>query len=629
MTVKNILSTLRVEKTSTNGVDKKSTNGVSKTFKINCYPDKPITEIIVNGFFTVDHQWNVKYWNEGAEKLLGVRSKDIVGKNLWEEFVGSIPLDFYAFYHKAFLNDIPVHFEEYWGEMGAWFDVITYHCDGHLSISFKSSNPSSNLESPVLKLKTLTELYRFVTEVTNDCLWEWDLQRKQLFWIDGGHKRVFGYPIENALIPQSFWESRLHPDDKERILTSLNNVLSTGSACIWEDEYRFKKVGGDYAYVHDRGHIIYDDDKQASRMIGATQDITSRKLTEIKLLESEQKLSLIARQMENAIIITDADEKITWVNSAFTLITEYKPEEVIGRKPEDFLQGKETDPAMVEYIRQRVKVKQPYDCEIINYSKSGRKYWIHIQGQPLLDENGAYERYFAIQTDITERVLLENKLVDERLSRQQEITDAVLTAQENERSDIGKELHDNLNQILGATKLYIEMAKTDEELREMCLDKSSGYIKDVIEEIRKISKTMATPGLHAIGLFDCIKILLDDLIIIHPIKIKFHRNGINDNELNEKLQLNIFRIVQEQLNNIIKHANASTVSIDLRRHGNDIELFISDNGQGCTVSERGKGVGIRNIMSRAELYHGKAEIKSKPGEGFHLKVMLQDPGLPQ
>ena len=102
-----------------------NTNGVKKTGNNNGYSHKPITEIITNGFFTVDNKWTVKYWNKAAEKLLGVQSKDIVGKNLWEKFAGDIPLDFYAVYHKAFLQDIPVHFQEYWGEMGAWFDVIT------------------------------------------------------------------------------------------------------------------------------------------------------------------------------------------------------------------------------------------------------------------------------------------------------------------------------------------------------------------------------------------------------------------------------------------------------------------------------------------------------------------------
>jgi PAS domain S-box-containing protein len=477
-----------------------TTNDAGKTG----YLGKPITDFITNGFFTVDQHWTVKYWNKAAEKLLGVPAVDMIGKNLWEEFAGAIPVDFYAVYHNAFIQDIPVHFEEYWGKMGAWFDVITYHCDDTLSVSFRSRNHPAHSGRLQQQLKTINELYRFVTQVTNDCLWEWDLQTREVFWIDGGHKRVFGYQIENALIPQSFWENHLHPDDKIRILDRLNKMLKEGSDSTWEDEYRFQKADGSYAYVHDRAHIIYDADQVPCRMIGATQDISVRKLAEIKLLESERQLA------------------------------------------------------------------------------------------------------------------------QERSTKQKEIIHAVLAAQENERSEIGKDLHDNLNQILGAAKLYIEMAKTDEENREMCLHKSSGFIVNVIEEIRRISKTLSTPGMN-MGLFDSIRMLLDDLIMVHALKIEFQTTGVAEEDLDERLQLTIFRIVQEQLNNILKHAKATCATINLTRLANKITLLISDNGNGCNILEEETGIGISNIKSRAELYHGKVTIVSLPGEGYALKVVLPLP----
>jgi PAS domain S-box-containing protein len=466
------------------------------------YLNKPITEIITNGFFTVDQRWTVKYWNKAAETLLGVPAAEIVGKNLWEEFAGALPVDFYAVYHNAFIQDIPTHFEEYWGKMGAWFDVITYHCDDTLSVSFRSHSHPAHSGRLQQQLKMMNELYQFVTEVTNDCLWEWDLHTRELFWIDGGHKRVFGYQIVNALIPQSFWENHLHPDDKVRILKKLNKTLSAGSDSTWEDEYRFQRADGGYAYVHDRAHIIYDVDGVASRMVGATQDITVRKSAELKLLESEKKLAR------------------------------------------------------------------------------------------------------------------------ERLTRQKAMIHAALVAQEKEREEIGKELHDNLNQILGAAKLYIEMAKTDDENREMCLEKSSNFIVNVIEEIRRISKTLSTPGM-IMGLFESINILIDDLITVHAIKIEFQENGINEEDLDEKLQLTLFRIVQEQLNNILKHANATCATINLTKQENEIILLISDNGNGCNILKEGKGVGIMNIRSRAELYHGIVTAVSNPGEGYALKVVLR------
>jgi PAS domain S-box-containing protein len=458
----------------------------------NGYPMKSITETITNGFFTVDRKWIVKYWNKAAERLLGVSAKDIIGKNLWEKFTGIIPLEFYRIYHKSFVEGVPLHFEEYWGEMGAWFDVITYYCDDTLSVSFKSSNHRTYAAQ---QLKLMNELYRFVTEITNDCLWEWDLRAKELFWIDGGHKRVFGYHVENALIPQSFWENCVHPDDRVGVLARLNKAISEGTDPLWEDEYRFKKANGDYAFVHDRGHIVFDAGRQATRMIGATRDIT-------------------------------------------------------------------------------------------------------------------------------EKVLLENKLVQERMANQKEIIGAVLAAQENEREEIGEELHDNLGQLLAVAKMYLQMARTNENKREIFLEKSSGFIEDVIVQIRKISKKMVIPPTHIIGLLDNIKNLINDLAGVHPLKIEFYEEGIIEEELDKKLQLVIYRIVQEQTNNILKHANASRARIHLRRQDDEILLIISDNGKGCDIAKESDGIGIINIKSRAELYGGKATFISSEGTGFKLEVVL-------
>ncbi|MEO7982586.1 MAG: PAS domain-containing protein [Bacteroidota bacterium] len=238
------------------------------------------------------------------------------------------------------------------------------------------------------------------------------------------------------------------------------------------------------------------------------------------------------------------------------------------------------------------------------------------------DSDGLATGLYGITHDVTERVLLENKLVSERLTRQREITNAVLTAQETERADIGQELHDNLNQILAVAKLYIQMSRTHENDREMYLEKSCGFIQEVIVEIRKISKTLVIPGTHITGLFDNIKNLITDLTLIHPLIIEFSEGGINVDDIDDKLQLTIFRIVQEQVNNILKHANAVNATINLTREKNDIVLLISDNGGGNDLLKQIEGVGVINIKSRAELYDGKVSIISKPGKGYELKVVL-------
>jgi signal transduction histidine kinase len=131
------------------------------------------------------------------------------------------------------------------------------------------------------------------------------------------------------------------------------------------------------------------------------------------------------------------------------------------------------------------------------------------------------------------------------------------------------------------------------------------------------------------GLVDSINNLIDDLKVIHLIKIEFHEEGINEEHLDEKIQLNIFRIVQEQLNNILKHAKATKATIHLTRNANEIILLISDNGQGFDILKERKGIGLISITHRAELYNGKVMIVSNPGKGVQLKVILPYPKLLQ
>src|SRR5580658_9815551 len=101
------------------------------------YSGRPITESVLNGLFTLDGQWKVRYWNKAAEKLLGVPARDILGKDLRKEFAEIMPKGFSKFYRKAFLQDIPVHFEKYWREKKTWFDTIAFHCEDILYVSFK------------------------------------------------------------------------------------------------------------------------------------------------------------------------------------------------------------------------------------------------------------------------------------------------------------------------------------------------------------------------------------------------------------------------------------------------------------------------------------------------------------
>jgi len=349
----------------------------------------------------------------------------------------------------------------------------------------------------------------------------------------------------------------------------------------------------------------------------------SRDITEKKKINDELAiLSLIAKETSNAVFIADEDGKISWVNEAFTKITEYALPEIVG-KESSILLGPESDPKTVEYLTQKIKYKEPFDCDIINYSKSGRKYWVHMVGQCVHDENENCIKYFSIQTDISEKVHMREKMSEENLKKHKEITEAVISARENERQEIGKELHDNINQILSATKLCIELAKSsDARNRKSLLTKSTSNIKLAIEEIRKLSKNLETQSIADLGLCGSIRMLLEDVMMANSIKFEFVHHELSEDALTENLKLNIYRIVQEQLNNIIKHSRATHGTIYLDGNENEVELLISDDGQGFDINSHKTGLGLRNIIGRAEVHHGKVTIDSTPGKGSQVKVIF-------
>ncbi|MDD2792840.1 MAG: PAS domain S-box protein [Sediminibacterium sp.] len=130
-------------------------------------------------------------------------------------------------------------------------------------------------------------------------------------------------------------------------------------------------------------------------------------------------LSAIAEESTNALVVTDTEGRIDWANKAFTRITGYTLEEVKGRKPGSFLQGPESSKETIGYLRTQIRNQQPFVCELINYHKSGKPYWIRINGQALFDQHGEHTGFFAMEEDISEEKIKENKLkaYDERFRK--------------------------------------------------------------------------------------------------------------------------------------------------------------------------------------------------------------------
>ncbi|HYH16672.1 MAG TPA: PAS domain S-box protein [Flavisolibacter sp.] len=427
-------------------------------------------------------------------------------------------------------------------------------------------------------------------------------------YINQACKEVWGYEPEE-LIGTCCFELIVN-DDRDASYQALNQYLKDNVARECENEY-----------YHKDGSIVAMSwvgrwDKKDGLLYTTGKNVTERRKQEKEM----EMLSLIARETVNSIVVMDPDFRITWVNTAFINTTGYTFYEAVGKAPYDLLLGPDTDKKLIQQTNEKLKNGEAGTIEIVGYTKKKRPYWSSIQFQPLFDKKGNLDKIIAIVTDITEKKKLQTKL-DLQLSRQQKrITAAVIQAQENERTQLGRELHDNVNQVLTTVKLFNEIIGESVTKHKDLVQRSAVYLQTCIDEIRRISKRLSIPPLSEVGLIELTRELVDSINLTNKLEVTYSLKGMHEIPISQELQLAIYRIMQEQLNNIIKHADATMVTIALAYENNQLRLAIKDNGKGFDPQARRSGIGITNIRSRAESLDGAFQLESAPGKGCLIKI---------
>ena len=236
-------------------------------------------------------------------------------------------------------------------------------------------------------------------------------------------------------------------------------------------------------------------------------------------------------------------------------------------------------------------------------------------------ENGLPVKMIGSLQDVSMLKELENELADVRLQRQKEISETVIRVQEKERTRIGHELHDNVNQILSTVKLFFDGIKPSGSEQKQLKEKSIEYLLLAIEEIRKLSKELVTPQLKKETLAENINAIVTDIQLTGALKISFVHN-IHDELLSPGKKITLYRIVQEQLKNIIKHSQATTAKIRIQFKDEYVSLEIKDNGKGFDPHQTRQGIGLAKIHERTQFYNGAVDIQASVGKGCILNVRI-------
>jgi len=319
------------------------------------------------------------------------------------------------------------------------------------------------------------------------------------------------------------------------------------------------------------------------------------------------------------IISVVGNGSIIRANRAACRLLGYSKKELLTRNRKDiFLIREESYKKML--LERTVEGSARADLSIIR--KDGKLWPCEITSVIFKDARGVTNSITSI-VDRRERLSVQKKIdVENERSVASNLTVAVVEAKEMERSDIGKELHDNVNQLLGISMLYLDMARKDIKNGEAYLIHSSEYTFTAIEEIRKLTKGLMTDTIKDFGLCAAIEDIARDTMEACPVKIYCKLEPTLERAMSDKFKMNAFRIVQEQLNNILKHASASDIHITMAEKKSEFALSIADNGIGFDNTKKlnHTGIGISNIISRADSYRGRARFISKPGKGCKLVI---------
>ena len=473
------------------------------------------------------------------------------------------------------------------------------------------------------------EWIKCIAKTSYDVMWDWNIATDEIY-VSDSVEEVFGYKVKNNTIKYTDFIKRLLPEEKDIVKDKLDRILASGNKS-WKDTYMVRCSDGSLVSTTARATIIRDEKQQATHLIGAIQDVA--RIEDLKIKWKRQT----SQQDEQSEMFRVADGLSIDIIWDWNLQTD---EVHIGEGFEELFGYAIPDNTV--HIDSWHNYLHPDDREAVKNGLSDvitsmAAHWAQAyrftradgsiatvlgRGSIMRHADGKAYRMIGSMQDLSKQRILEERLEQEIRLKEKQIEIAMADAKETERVDIGKELHDNINQLLGTSRLYLAMAKEGGEEGEKYLNRSSEYMLTAIEEIRKLTQTLTTDTFKDLGLVEAMHDLVQDTMEINPMKISCSTENFVEASVTDRFKLNVFRIVQEQLNNIQKHAFARKVVIALLQDKTSIYLSIADDGVGFDTAKKRDGIGIANINSRVGSYNGTIDLTSQPGQGCILTIVF-------
>ena len=445
-------------------------------------------------------------------------------------------------------------------------------------------------------------------------------------FIDEKVEELTSYPRSEFDTRKMKWNDILLGEDYQQFKVAFLRGLHESGSYI--REYRIRRKDGEVIWIQDRGQIICGPDGRVDYVSGVFFDITERRRAEEALRESEARFASFMRHSPGTAVMRDFKGRYLFANETWERIQHRTRRDWEGKTiaeiwpPHMAARFYEGDLQVIAQGKPVQTIEEiPQDDGIHN--------WL-VTKFSIPDGDGRPALIGAVGLDITLRRRAEEALRESE-QRLRFLTSQLLSAQERERKRISMELHDQLGQSLAVLKLQIRaihrgLGDDQQDLTAGCLELLH-YLDGVIDDVRRLSRDLSPAILEDLGLQSALKYLINEFSKHYKVSQAFEVEDL-DQLFPAERQIIIYRIFQECLTNIFKHAGATEVSVAVQEHDNLISLIIEDNGAGFSPAvvlahrATARGLGLAALDERARMLGGTLEIWSRPGGGTRMTVVI-------
>jgi PAS domain S-box-containing protein len=461
-------------------------------------------------------------------------------------------------------------------------------------------------------LRASEERLRLAQQAARIGTFERDVRTGRITWAEG-LESIYGLPLGGVTGKTTeFFRDLTHPADRERVALLIQKAFETGQPM--QAEWRVIWPDGSVHWIAGRWQVLTDDSGEPSRVVGVNMDVSERKQAEQALHAQEELLKIFVKNVPAPVAMFDRDMRYLQVSERWC--TDYLPgrAEILGRSHYEIFPDM---PERWKEVHRRGLEGETVRADEDYWEGQDGPHWARWEVRPWRAADGTVGGILILAEDITRR-----KQMEEALSG---MTRKLIESQEQERSRIGRELHDDINQRLAMLAIELEQLQQNPSELETRVQELRKQLSDVSSDVEAMSHDLHSPKLKYLGLVAAMKSWCKEFAEHQKMEIDFKADVHSVFAI--EVGLPLFRVLQEALHNARKHSGVKRIEVQLREESDEVHLIVSDSGKGFDVEAamQGRGLGLTSMHERVRLVNGMMTIDSKPmgGTTIHVRVPLK------